>query len=207
MRRSSLLSRGNTESFLGVWLSGYTNPKRFVDELREKPAPQWGIYGQLLRAGLDSLLIYLPVTVMGRVPPTPSYLSFISTERYYAALIVLTPLVLMFQTLVGASFLHVALRLSGRASDFDQIVNLLGMAALVVGAVLIPWDWFWFAVGGVDQYFLGFSHLVISLWAALLIVLGLKRTLGIPVGLGVLLTLLTIPVGLPMAMMFMRSPF
>jgi len=197
----------DSTSFLNLWLTGYVSPVRFIDALRTKPAPHWGIYGQLLRAGLDSLLIYLPVSLMGRVPPTPSYLPFIPTDNYYAALIGLTPVVLMLQMLVIASFLHVGIRFSGRPSDFDQILNVVGMAALVVGAVLIPWDWIWFAVGGVGQYFLGISHLVISLWAALLTVLGLRRTLGAPLTLAVPLSLLAIPVGLPVAVMFMRSPF
>jgi hypothetical protein len=190
-----------------LWLTGYVAPSRFVDELSSKPAPYWGVYGQLLRAGLDSILVYLPVALVGRVPPTPSYVSVIPTETYYAALIGLGPVVLILELLIGASFLHVAIRLSGRPSDFDQILNVVGMAALVAGAVLIPWDWMWSAIGGVDQYFLGISHLVISLWGTLLIVLGLKRTLGVPVALAVLLSVLAIPVSLPVAIMFMRSPF
>lgn len=193
--------------FVRLWLTAYARPIRFIDKLEAKPAPHWGIYGQLLRASLDSLLVYLPVALMGRAPPTPSYVSIIPTEQYYGALIGLGPVVLMAELLIGASFLHVAIRLSGRRSDFDQILNVVGMAALVVGAVLIPWDWMWFAIGGVDQYFLGISHLVISLWNVLLTVLGLRRILGVPVALAVLLSILAIPVSLPIAIMFMRSPF
>jgi len=193
--------------FLRLWAAGYARPVAFVDGLRSKPAPHWGIYGQLVRAGLDSLLIYLPVALMGRVPPTPSYVSFIPTETYYVALIGLCPVFLIGGLLLSAAFLHVALRLSGRWSDFDQVLNLIGMGALVVGAVLIPWDWMWFAIGGVDQIFLGLSHLVISLWGTMLTVLGLKRTLDVPVVLGIIVSVLAIPVSLPVAIMFMRSPF
>jgi hypothetical protein len=193
--------------FVRLWLTGYVRPTRFIDELKSKPAPHWGVYGQLLRAGLDSVLVYLPVALTGRIPPTPSYVSLIPTEGYYTALIGLGPVVLMVQLLIEASFLHVAIRLSGRRSDFDQILNVVGMAALVVGAVLIPWDWMWYAIGGVDQYLLGISHLVISLWSTLLIVLGLRRILGVPVVLAVLVSVLAIPVSLPVAIMFMRSPF
>lgn len=192
--------------FIRLWLTGYVNPARLVDELRERPAPHWGIYAQLVRALLDSLLVYLPVALMGRVPPTPSFLSFIPTDRYYFAEIWLAPPVLMAELLIGAAFLHVLLRLMGRASSFDQVLNLIGMSALVVGALLIPWDWAWIAIGGVDQIFLGISHLVINLWGVLIVVLGLKRMLGVPVWQGVLLNLLGIPLTLPIAMMFMRSP-
>jgi hypothetical protein len=70
--------------------------------------------------------------------------------------------------LMSAAIIHIVLRLARRDSDFDALVNIVGMSALVVGAVLIPWGWFWFVCDGVDQIFLGSSHLVISLWAALI---------------------------------------
>jgi hypothetical protein len=194
-------------SFLRLWLTGYVHPVRFVDELKTKPAPQWGLYAQFLRAIMDSLLIYLPVALLGRIPPTPSFIAAIPTEHYYAALIGLGPVVLIAQLLMSSAFLHVGIRLSGRSGDFDRIMNLVGMAALVVGATLIPWDWLWFAIGGVDQIFLGISHLLISLWAALLTVLGLRRMFHVPVWLGILLSILVIPVSLPFGIMFMRSPF
>lgn len=193
-------------SFFRVWLGGYSRPAWFVEQIHSKPAPHWGVYAQLLRAALDSFLVYLPLALSGRVPPTASYLSFIPTERYYAALVWLTPLVLMGVLLLQASVLHLALRLLGRVSDFDRIVNLVGMAALLVGAVLIPWDWLWLALGSVDQIFLGVSHLAISLWAIYLIALGLSKMLSVPRGLALALALLSIPVGLPLAIMFMRSP-
>ena len=193
-------------TFFRLWLMGYTNPVKFIDQLKTKPAPRWGFSAQLLRALLDSLLVYLPLALLGRVPPTPSYISFIPTERYYAVLIGLTPLVLIAELLLAVSFLHLALRLMGRASSFDQILNIGGMAALIVGTVLIPWDWAWVLIGGANQYFLGISHLVISLWATLIMVLGLQRILGVPVWLGIVLSLLSIPVTLPLAILFMRSP-
>jgi hypothetical protein len=194
-------------SFIRVWLLGYVNPAKLVDVLRSKPAPHWGLLAQLIRALLDSLLLYLPLALMGRVPSTPSNLSFLPTESYYRALIWLSPIVLIAELLMIAAFIHTLIRLSGRRSDFDSVVNISGMAALVVGAFLLPWDWLWFAIGGVDQYFLGISHLVISLWAAFITVLGLRRSLGVPVWLAVAVSLLAMPVALPFGIMFMRSPF
>ena len=194
-------------SFLRAWLTGYYSPVQLIEQLRSKPAPQWGIFAQFLRSVLDSLLVFLPVSLMGRVPPTPSFLPFIPAERYYAALIWIGPLVLLAEMLMGAVVIHVLLRLMGRHSDIDQIINIIGMSALIVGAVLIPWDWAWFALAGVDQVFLGISHLVISLWATVIEVVGLRRILSVPIWLGIVLTIISIPVQLPFAMMFMRSPF
>lgn len=62
-----------------VWLLGYTHPTRFIEELRAKPAPQWGVFGQLVRAQGVPLLLYLPLALLGREPLTPSSLTFLST--------------------------------------------------------------------------------------------------------------------------------
>ncbi len=193
-------------AFLRVWLTGYYNPIALAQQLRSKPAPHWGLFAQLLRAGMDSLLVYLPLALMGRVPPTPSFLPFLPTQTYYSSLIWLGPIVLMAELLLSAVILHVVLRLLGRHSDVDQIINIGGMSALVVGAVLVPWDWTWFALGVADQYFLGISHLVIALWSMVIMIVGLRRILCVPTGLSIALGILTFPVGMPLAIMFMRSP-
>lgn len=193
-------------SFLHLWLLGYTHPVRLVDALPSWPAPHTGFYAQLLRASLDSLLVYLPLALMHRVPPERPYLAFIPADRYYAALILLGPLVLLLELLVGAAIIHIILRLARRRSDFDLLINLGGMSALVVGAILIPWDWFWVIQGGVDQIFLGVTHLLISLWAWVIIALGIRRLLGVPAWLAVLATLVSTAGSMPFAIMFMRSP-
>jgi uncharacterized membrane protein len=135
-----------------------------------------------------------------------SNLTIIPTEQYYWHLIWMTPLVLGAEWLLASAFIHVVVRLTGRRSDIDQVLNITGMATIVVGAFLLAWDWAWFALGGMNQYFLGTSHLVISLWCVAIEVIGLKRILGVPIWLGVLLGFLTIPIALPFGIMFMRSP-
>lgn len=194
-------------SFLRAWLTGYYNPVELVEQLRSKPAPHWGIFAQLLRGILDSLLIYLPVSLMGLVPPTPSFLSFIPTESYYFAEIWLAPVVLLGELLMTAVVLHVVLRLMGQRSDIAQILNIAGMSALIVGAALIPWDWASFALGVANQFFLGISHLVIDLWAIVIMVIGLRRILSVPLWLSIVMSIVTLPISLPFAIMFMRSPF
>ena len=193
-------------SFVRVWFTGYYSPVKMVEQLRSKPAPQWGFYGQFLRAVFDAILLYLPIALAGRIPPTPSNLPFLSTEKYYWHLIWLTPIVLCTQWLLASAFTHLVLRLAGWQSNFDQILNINGMAALVLGAFLLVWDWMWFALGDVNQYFMGISHLVISLWTVSIGSIGLKRILDVPIWLGAILSFLYIPISLPFAMMFMRSP-
>ena len=111
--------------------------------------------------------------------------------------------ILLMQSIV----IHVLLRLLNQRSDIDQILNIIGMSALIVGAVLIPWDWAMFELGVANQYFLGITHLVISLWAVVIMVVGLRRLLSVPIWLGIVLSFIPILVALPFAMMFMRSPF
>jgi hypothetical protein len=193
--------------FLRIWLLGYTSPRRFADALMARQTPLWGLVAVGLRALLDAALVYLPVALLGRTPPEPSYVTLLPTEGYYLTLVWLTPLVFLAQWLLGAGVLHIGLRLSGRRSDMDHILNLTGMASLVVGAILIPWDWLSFLLGGLDQYLLGISHLIIDIWWFLLVVTGLCRSLGIGAGRAIALSALAFATAFPLAILFMRAPF
>ncbi len=194
-------------NFTKVWFTGYTNPKKFIDELKTKPAPHWGLYSTALRGLMDSILLYLPIAIMGRKPPTPSYLTMIPTESYYKILVWITPLIFMIQWLLGAAIIHTFFRLRNIPSDIDQILNITGMSSWVIAFVLIIWDWFWFFVGGVDQYFLGISHLIIDVWWFVLVVIGIKQVLDIPKRLGITACILSFLGVFPLAVIFMRAPF
>lgn len=193
-------------SFFRVWLSGYAHPAAVGTKLADKTAPHWGLYGQGLRALMDALLLYLPLALLGWQPSTPSYLTFVPTERYYAALVLFAPIFLFAQWLLLAVVLHVVLRLLGRPSNMDQIINLTGMAALIVGAFLVVWDWSYVLLGGRSDVFLGITHLLADIWAIIIVTAGLKKLLGVPIGLGIVLNVLWIALGVPMAMVFMRGP-
>jgi hypothetical protein len=194
------------KEFFHTWALGFINPSRFVEALRGKPAPGWGVAAQSLRAILDALLLYLPLALLGRQPSFPSWFTVLPTEQYYAGAILLAPVFLLCQWLLLSAMLHVALRLLGKRSDIDQILNLTGMTALVIGAFLLAWDWIFIALNLGGATLLGFSHLVVDLWAVTLTVVGLKRMLDIPVPLGLALNLLWLAVGVPLAMVFMRPP-
>jgi hypothetical protein len=192
--------------FLRIWLTGYVSPWKFAEGLKGRPAPQWGFYAQSLRALLDSVFLFLPLFLLGRAPAMPSYLRFIPTETYYGALVWLAPMAFTAQWLLGGGVMHLVLRLTGRPSDFDQLLNITGMATLVVGAFLIVWDWIWIIAGGMNQYWLGYSHLLIDAWGGVIAVRGLRELLDVPIWLGVCMYVLAIAAALPIAIMFMRSP-
>ena len=191
--------------FFRVWLLGYTHPAGFIEELRSKPAPKWGVCGQLVRALGVSLLYYLPLALLGRAPSIPSAITFLPTETYFGTSIVLAPLFIIAQWLLLSAVVHVILRLMRRPSDIDQILNITGMVALVVGAVLILWDWVWVFLEWQNLVLLGVSHLIIVIWAVVITTLGFKRILGVPVWLGVLLNLLWVLLGEPLGAIFMRA--
>jgi len=194
-------------AFLRAWLLGYSSPAKLVEALRDKPAPQWGFYAQTLRALMDGLLLYLPLSLMERQPSIPSYLTFLPPERYFTALVWLGPIFLLGQWLLLSALIHLALRLSGRVSSIDLILNLTGMAALVVGFVLLIWDWIWVLAGWRNPYALGVSHLVFDVWAILITVLGFHRLMGVPVKVAIALNVLWLAAGVPLAMLIMRAPF
>lgn len=193
--------------FLRLWFLGYAGPSRLADRLQQKQGYVWGVAAQSLRGVLDSLLVYLPVTLLHRIPPMQPFIPGIPPQEYYLFLTVATPFVLVLQTFLVAGFIHLALRVLGRPSQLGLIVNIAGFAALVVGAVLIPWDWMWFALGAANQYLLGITHLLISGWSTLIMVVGLRRGLQVPTGLAIALSVASVAVSLPLAMAVMRSPF
>jgi hypothetical protein len=192
--------------FFRVWLAGYYSPARVVEGLEGAPAPLWGVCAQVGRGLLDGLLLYLPLAVMGRQPSTPSYLSIFPAEGYYGTLVWLAPVFLVGQWLMLSALVHVLLRLLGRESDIDQILNITGMAALIVGAFLVVWDWLWIVADWRNAVLLGLSHMALVIWAAAITVLGLKRILGVPVWLGVVLNVVWVVAGWPLAAIVMRAP-
>lgn len=193
-------------SFLQIWLLSYTNPLQVGEALRDKPAPYWGLAAQVIRAMLDAILLYLPLALMDKQPSSPSWLTFIATEHYYAISVGMAPLFLLGQWLLLGAIMHVTLRLLGRPGGLDQILNITGMAALAVGAVLVVWDWLLILLGWRNVILLGISHLVLDIWAIIIVVAGYKSLLGLPVRLGVILNLVYLALGIALAAIFMRAP-
>jgi hypothetical protein len=193
-------------SFFQVWLTGYYSPSRVIEELRTRPAPHWGVYAQLIRVLLDSLCLYLPLALMGRQPSMPSWLTFLPTESYYLASVFFVPVFIVGQWVLLSGVLHLILRLWGQPSDIDQILNITGMAGLIVGAVLVAWDWVWIAIGWQSDVLLGVSHLVLVVWAMVITVTGFRRILGLPAWLAILLNVVWVVLGEPLGAIFMRAP-
>ena len=192
--------------FLRLWLAGYCSPRRFVGELDLAPAPHTGLYGAGLRAAMDSLLLYLPLAVLGRQPSLASALIFLPTERYYLASVLFMPPYLLLQWLFLSALVHVTLRLLRQPSDIDRILNVNGMTDLVVGAVLVPWDWLWVLAGWRNEVLLGVSHLVLVVWGILLATVYLNRCLGIRVWLAAALQVASVAIAASISSVVVRAP-
>jgi hypothetical protein len=190
-------------SFWRVWLTAYVNPVRAVEGLRDKPAPHWGLYGVLVRCAFVSLLWYLPAYLLGRVPSATPYLTFLTADNYYAAAILIFPLVTLMMWLLDGVLAHVVLRLMGRESDIDQILNIDGIGYAILGPPILVVDWLTLALGGDSAMVLwGLIHLVVDLWYILFVTIGLKRILRLPLWLAIALVVLWFVYSIPLAMLF-----
>jgi hypothetical protein len=193
--------------FLKTWLAGYYSPARFADGLRSAPVLRWGFAATLVRGVLDSLLLYVPAALRGARPWPGSFIPVLPNEHYFAHLIWLAPLFLLFSWLWQGSVAYAVVRLARRTCDFDRVLGIGGMAALVVGAFLAVFDPLWILAGLRSQVALGLVHFGFALWAFVLMVVGLRRLLDVPVWLGVVIGIATAVVGYPFNILVMRAPF
>jgi hypothetical protein len=130
----------------------------------------------------------------------------LSAENYYAALVVIFPVFTLATWLLHGALSHLILRLSARESDIDQILNIDGMGNLVIGVPLVAFDWIALALLGWDSATMGWglSHLLIDAFYVVFVVIGLKKTLGVPLWFATALVVLWQVVDVPLAMLFLR---
>jgi hypothetical protein len=206
MKRQNVYIREAIMSYLKLWFYFYVNPKKYADNITNSPAPVWGLAATMQRAIMDAVLLYLPIALLGRISPESPYLRFISADNYYFALIGIAPVVLFLEWLLSASAIYLLLRLFKYRSSFDLILNISGFGALGIGSVLLIWDWMWILIGGMNQYLLGTSHLLIDIWGVAISAICLKVLFKVPTWLGWVANIIGIAVSMPFAIMFMRSP-
>jgi hypothetical protein len=168
--------------FLGLWLQGIIRPARAFDRLKGKPAPQWGLEAVLIRFVVTALTTTLALLLLGRDPFWPSYLTFLPPERYYVVWVIAFPIFGLATWLLMGSIGHLALRLAGRQSDVDQVLNIVGMAMLIPMPLLWLWDWTMIALDAYQVATMAPSHALVQLWEAALGAVGFRRILGLGPG-------------------------
>lgn len=196
---------GNVD-FLRIWLFGLYRPSKAIHLLSGKDAPHFGLYAILLRGGLVSLLWYLPAALSGRLPSPPPYLTIVSSELYFVFLVWVFPVFTLGTWLMGGALTHLLLRLSGRKSDIDLILNIGGMGGLVGTIPLLVFDWANLLLGLPTPVVLwGLIHLLIDTWYIIFTVTGFRKLLGVPLWLALALVGIDFIIGIPLAMLFMRG--
>jgi hypothetical protein len=191
-------------SFVQLWLQGIVRPTRAFDQLKGMPAPHWGLAAVLIRFVVTALTTTLALLLLGREPFWPSYLTFLPPERYYAVLVFAFPIFGLVAWLLMGSIAHLALRLAGRQSDVDQILNIAGMAMLIPMPVLWLWDWAMIALDAYQVATMAPSHALVQVWEAALGAVGFRRILGLGPGTAIALAVAINLVFILMGSLFSR---
>ena len=79
-----------------AFIYGFSKPFKMVDILKTQDGPVLGLVATILRGLLDSLLLFLPLFLMGRYPSVLSYLTFVKTENYFLFLVFVCPFFFLF---------------------------------------------------------------------------------------------------------------
>ena len=191
-------------NFVRLWFLGLINPSGMLNELKDKPAPVWGVWAVLIRFLVTSLTSILALYLLDRLPFAPSRLTFLPVADYYKAEIFFLPLWGLGIWLLMSGMAHVVIRLFGKISDFDQILNIIGMGMLVPMPVLWLFDWATIASGWYGMIAQATSHSLIQLWETGIEALGLKRILGLRLSGAVALAAVINVVYVLLAIIFIR---
>jgi Yip1 domain len=185
--------------FFQIWQAGYFHPRRAFLALRDKPAPLYGFYAILIRSAFISFLWMLPRALMGLEAPSIPVFPFLTPANYYWHAVWIYPVFEFSRWLLLRALIHVVLRLAGKPSNMDVILNIAGIGSVIIEPVVRVWDWVLFLAGwNGDLMFLGLSHAFLAWpWSMVLIAIGYKELLNIPprwsVSLGIAVSLLIIP--------------
>lgn len=191
-------------NFVQIWLLGLINPFRAFEALKSKPAPMWGFWAVLIRFVVTSLTTTLALYLLGRVPFTSSRLTFLTTENYYAAEILFFPIYGLAIWLLMSGIVYIVLSLTRKASDFDQILNIVGLGMLIPMPVVWLWDWTMIALNWYQMTVMAVSHSIFALWGVILYSVGFKRILGLRILLAIGLSLAITVVYISLTMIFIR---
>lgn len=188
-----------------LWLTGIVRPRVACLDVAARPSPCWGFVVVVTFNAAVSATTVAALLLLGREPFLPSWLTFLPTEHYYRAEILFLPPLRVAAWLSGSAAMHLALRLGGRPSDFDAILNLGGLVHLVVMPYTLVVDWTLIAF---DAYGLGpatAAHGVVALvWSVGLYTVGLRSVLRVQTLPALGAALVGEAVSLPLLALFAR---
>ncbi len=193
------------KDFIRVWFVAIHKPILAFSMLEEKPAPMWGFISILVRFIGTSLTSILALSLLNFRPFVPSYLNFLSDENYYLAEIFFLPFFGIGAWLLSSALIHLILRISGRASTIDWIMNVIGVSLLAVMPVVWLIDWSGIAFDFYGATFTIPIHAGVSFWEIGLMAIGFRRMENLSwAGALVLGMIVKIGVFIPLAAIFIR---
>jgi len=185
-----------------LWWLGLTHPERVFGELKSKPSPTWGFWVVLVYNLLISSTTLLALYLLRQPPFLESWLTFLPTEKYHFAEMFFLPPLRVAVWLVGAAVIHLGLRVAKQASNFDILLNIGGLGYLITMPFILLPDWLLIAL---NAYWLAeYTHPLVTIWGAVLSVIGLKKLLGVKTGLAIGLVMLSLAISIPLLAIFAR---
>ncbi len=191
-------------SFVAVWLTGLINPARSFEQLKGKPAPGWGFWAVLIRFVVTSIFVTLPLYLLGREPFTSSSLTYLATNNYYLPEMFFLPIFGVTIWLLMSAFAHVVIRLTGKRSDFDLILNIVGLGMLIPIPVVWAWDITMITLNMYVLPVMAISHSIFQLWETSIEAVGFIKLLRIRVLPAICLSLIINAIYVAFAATFIR---
>jgi hypothetical protein len=190
---------------LRTWSLAIPKPLKAFSILEKEPAPLWGFVSILIRFIGTSLTSILGLYLIDFQPFVSPFLSFLNESDYYQAEIFFLPVFGIAAWLLSSALVHLILRISGRESAIDWIMNVIGFSLLVVMPVVWLLDWAGIVFGFYGADFTIPIHALVSIWEVALMAIGFTRMDGIGwVGAAVLGLIVKAGVFIPLAAIFIR---
>jgi hypothetical protein len=187
-----------------MWFYGVSKPDRMLYALLTKPAPSYGLMLVSLRFIVTSLTSILSLYLLKRLPFAPSYLSFLSEENYYGAELFFLPVWGIGVWILMGGIAHVTIRISGKQSSVDSILNIIAMGMIVPMPFLWLWDWGSIAIGHYQVINQAVSHSVAQLWEATIQALAFRKLLRLKTSFAFTLAIIINIIYILMATIFIR---
>ncbi len=103
-----------------------------------------------------------------------------------------------------SAIVHLVLRLAGNVSDFDQVLNIVGMGMLIPMPLVWLWDWMMIALNLYQMTMMAVSHGFFQLWETIIESIGFMRILGLGASNAIGLALVINGVYVLLAIIFIR---
>ncbi len=189
---------------LRLWWTGISNPVRMARQLGDIASPGVGFFAVLTRFAVTTLTTGLALYLLDRRPFAPSEFVGLPDDRYYFAQLFFLPLWGFAIWFLMSSVAYLLVRASRKQSDFDRVLNIVGMGMLVPMPILWLWDWAAIAFGLYKVTTMAITHTVAQIWEASVEAIGFARILRLKFTAAVAISAVINIIYIALAMHFIR---